>query len=57
MKTVRVEFSLEVLDDMTDSEIEAFVSFHIGATSELKGDNPMIDMALEAKPGSVWIIQ
>ena len=55
MREVKVEFALEVPDDMTDSEIEAFVSFHIGATSELKGTNPMIDRDLEAKRGSVWI--
>lgn len=55
MKTVRVEFSLEVPDHATDEEIKAFVSFHINATCFLKGDNPMIDQYLEAQMDSVWI--
>ena len=55
MKTVRVEFSLNVPDEMTDPEIEDFVSFYLRTKSELRHDNPMADGELEAVFGSVWI--
>lgn len=55
MKKVTVQFDVEVPDNATDTEIEAWVSFYVGATGSLAYDNPMIDMDLNAERGSVCV--
>jgi hypothetical protein len=55
MKRVTVQFDIDVPDTATDSEIEAWVSFHVGASCQLAGDNPMADQDLDAVSGSVWL--
>jgi hypothetical protein len=55
VRTVKVEFEMEVPDLVADWEIEDFVSFHVGATSELKHSNPMAHQDLEAKRGTVSV--
>ena len=47
---VKVSFDLDVPDGMDDDEIAEFVSYHLNNTSELSGNNPMIDDELEPKP-------
>jgi hypothetical protein len=56
MRTVKVIFYLDVPDEATDPEIEAFVSYHVGATAYLDGENPMSGCDLEAKRGSVSVL-
>lgn len=53
MKTVRVEFKVKVPETATDKEIEDWISFEIGATCQLAGDNPMSYQDLEAERGTV----
>lgn len=53
MKKVTVQFDVEVPDEATDREIEAWVSFCVGATAQLNGGNPMGDRDLEAVYDSV----
>ena len=55
MKRVTVKFDIDVPDSATDSEIDALVSFHVGAAVQLAGDNPMADQDLDAVSGSVWL--
>ena len=55
MKKVTVQFDVEVPESATDSQIEDWVSFHVGATGQLGNDNPMIYRDLDAVNGSVWL--
>jgi hypothetical protein len=56
MKRVTVQFDVEVPDDATDVEIEEWVSFEIGATCTLSGENSLSDQDLNAVRGSVWVL-
>jgi len=56
MKTVRVEFEIEVPAAATDKEIEDWVAFNVGASCLLDGNNPMSNMDLSAIRGSVSVV-
>lgn len=55
MKTVKVEFEVDVPETATDKEIKDWVSFEIGAVGSLANDNPMADTDLEANYGTVLV--
>lgn len=56
MKTVTVQFDVEVPDDATYAEIRAWVEFEIGARSTFCGaDSPLARTDLQAKRDSVRI--
>ncbi|MEW6691579.1 MAG: hypothetical protein AB1340_01940 [Pseudomonadota bacterium] len=55
MKSVRVEFSVQVPDKVTDDQIEEWVEFELGVLGGMSGDNPLSDRDLEAESGSVRI--
>lgn len=56
MKTVTVQFDVQVPASATDQEIEDWVSFDVGASFKFDGDNPMADRDLNAIRGSVRVI-
>ena len=53
IKTVR--FSVEVPDDVSDDDIEAWVSFELHALGNMSASNPMAHTDLQAKYGSVFV--
>ena len=56
MKTITVQFDVEVPDEATDADIEAWVSFEVGARCQFNGaGNPLAHTDLQAKSGSVRI--
>lgn len=54
-KTVTVQFDVDVPDDAADHEVKDWVSFCVGATAQLDGDNTMADLDLSAIHGSVSV--
>ena len=53
IKTVR--FSVEVPDDVSDDDIEAWVAFELHALGNMSASNPMAHTDLQAKYGSVFV--
>lgn len=54
-RVVTVRFDIEVPDSASDSEIEDWVGFYVGANCQLDGSNPMIDQDLKANYNSVRV--
>lgn len=54
MRTIQVKFSVDVDDEMTNGQIEEYIRHKLGVCS-MSFYNPMIDVDLEANPGSVEI--
>lgn len=55
MSLKTVSFSVEVPDDVSDEDIEAWVAFELHAVGNLSGDNPLANTDLSAKYGSVSV--
>lgn len=53
LKTVR--FDVEVPDDVSDDDIEAWVSFELHALGSLSASNPMAHTDLRAEYGTVCV--
>ena len=53
IKTVR--FSVEVPDDVSDDDIEAWVAFELHALGSLSAENPLAHKDLRAEYGSVFV--
>lgn len=57
MKTVTVQFEVDVPDNATDSDVEAWVAFEVGASCQFNGaGNPLDCTDLKANRGSVSVI-
>jgi len=50
-----VSFSVEVPDDVSDDDIEAWVAFELHALGNMSASNPMAHTDLQAKYGSVFV--
>jgi hypothetical protein len=55
MKTVSVEFQVEIPVEATEEEIEEWVRFCLGEHGSMCGDNPLSCHDLQAEWGSVMV--
>lgn len=55
MAVKTVKFSVEVPDDVSDEDIEAWVSFELHALGSLSAANPLAHKDLRAEYGSVYV--
>jgi hypothetical protein len=55
MAVKTVKFSVEVPDDVSDEDIEAWVAFELHALGSLSATNPLAHTDLRADYGSVYV--
>ena len=55
MAVKTVKFSVDVPDDVSDEDIEAWVSFELHALGSLSAANPLAHKDLRAEYGSVFV--
>lgn len=55
MSVKTVKFSVEVPDDASDEDIEAWVAFELHALGSMSAANPLAHTDLRAEFGSVYV--